>query len=88
MGKFSELKYFYAKNSSLEYWGLFQSRLHLTSSDKVVFEKSMSVLSILLGYRLKRKKRRKRVVLENRCEIFRDNSHQSLNNIKLYNDIS
>ena len=38
LGKFSELKYFYAKNSSLEYWGLFQGRLYLTSSGKVVFE--------------------------------------------------
>ena len=68
MGKFSELKYFYAKNSSLEYWGLFQGRPYLTSSDKLVVEKSMPVLSILLGYRLKRRKRRRRVVLENRCE--------------------
>ena len=48
----------------------------------------MSVLSILLGYQLKRRKRTKRVVLKNRCEIFRDNNHQSLyKNIKLYNDI-
>ena len=32
--------------------------------------------------------RRKRVVLKNRCEIFRDNNYQSLyENIKLYNDI-
>ena len=44
-----------------------------SSSDKVVFKKSMSVLSILLGYQLKRRKRRKRVVLKNRCKIFRDN---------------
>ena len=63
---------------------LFQGHLYLASSDKVVFEKSMSALSILL----KRRKRRKRVVLKNRCEIFRDNNHQSLyKNIKLYNDI-
>ena len=48
----------------------------------------MSVLSILLGYQLKRRKRRKTVVLKNHCEIFRDNNHQSLyKNIKLYNDI-
>ena len=45
------------------------------------------LLSILLGYQLKRRKRRKRVVLKNR-EIFRDNNYQSLyENIKLYNDI-
>ena len=76
------------KHSSLEYWGLFQGRLYFTSSDKVVFEKRMSVLSILLGYPLKRRKRRKRVVLNNRREIFRDNNHQGLyKNIKLYNDI-
>ena len=41
--KLSEFKYFYAKNSSLEYWGLFQGRLYLTTLDKVEFEKSMSV---------------------------------------------
>ena len=70
-GKFSELKHFYAKNSSLEHWGLFQGSLYFPSSNKVVFEKRMSV-SILLGYRLKRRKSRKRVVLKNRCEIFRD----------------
>ena len=38
---FSELKYFYAKNSSLEYKRLFQGHLvYFTSSDKVhvVFE--------------------------------------------------
>ena len=47
----------------------------------------MSVLSILFGYQLKRRKRRKRVVLNNR-EIFRDNNHQSsYKNIKLCNDI-
>ena len=47
----------------------------------------MSVISILLGYQLKRRKRRERVVLKNR-EIFRDNNHQSLyENIKLYNYI-
>ena len=66
---------------------LFQRRVYFKSSGKVVFEKSMSVLSILLGYQLKRRKRRKRVVLKN-CEIFRDNNHQSLyKNIKLCNDI-
>ena len=33
-------------------------------------------------------KRRKRVVLKNCCEVFRDKSHQSLyQNIKVYNDI-
>ena len=42
-GKFSELKHFYAKNSSSEHWGLFQGRVYFTSSNKVVFEKSMSV---------------------------------------------
>ena len=48
----------------------------------------MSVLSILSEYQLKRRKRRKRVVRKNRCEIFRDNNHQSFyKNIKLYNDI-
>jgi len=69
--------------------GLFQGCLYFTSSDKVVFERSMSVLlRISLGYRLKRRRRRKRVVLKNRGEIFRDNNHQSLyKNIKLYNDI-
>jgi len=66
---------------------LFQGRLYFTSSDKVVFEKSMSILvSISSGYQLKRRKRRKRVVLKNRCEIFRDNNHQRLHkNIKIYN---
>ena len=54
--------------------GLFRGLL--TSSDKVVFGKSMSVLSISLGYQLKRRERRKSVVLKNRC--FRDNNHQSL----------
>ena len=48
----------------------------------------MSVVSILLRYQLKRRKGRKRVVLKNCCEMFRDNNHQSLyKNIKLYNDI-
>ena len=72
-----------------EYWGLFQGHLYLTSSGKVVFEKSMtSVLSISLGYQLKRRKRRKSVVLKNRCKMIRDNNHQSLyTKIKLYNDI-
>ena len=71
-----------------EYWGLSQGHLYLTSSDKVVFEKSMSVLSVSLGYQLKRRERRKSVVLKNRCKIFRDNNHQSLyTKIKLYNDI-
>ena len=58
-----------------EYWGLLQGHLYLTSSDKVVFEKIMSVLSISLGY-------------QNRYKMFRDNNHQSLyKKIKLYNDI-
>ena len=71
-----------------EYWGLFQGHLYLTRSDEVVFENSMSVLSILLGYQLKRRERRKSTVLKNRCKIFRDNNHQSLyKKIKLYNYI-
>ena len=67
--------HFYAKIFPLEYWGLFQGHLYFTSSDKVVFEKSMSVLTILLGYQLKRRKRRKRGVLGNktiepiRCQL-------------------
>ena len=45
-------------------------------------------ISISLGYQLNRRKRRKRVVLKNRCEVFRDNNHQSLcKNIKLYENI-
>ena len=64
------------------------SNFYLTSSDKVVFGKSMSVLSISLGYQLKRRGRRKSVVLKNRFKMFRDNNHQSLyKKIKLYNDI-
>ena len=59
-----------------EYWGLFQGHLYLASSDKIVFEKSMSVLSIS-GYQLKRRQRRKSVVLRNRGKIFRDDNHQS-----------
>ena len=88
-----DLRLLYRKNRKKrcllkEYWGLFRGHLYLTSSDKVVFGKSMSVLSISLGYQLKRRERRKSVVLKNRCEIFRDNNHQSLNKkIKLYNDI-
>ena len=66
-----------------EYWGLFQGHLYLTSSDKVVFGKSMSVLSILLGYQLKRRERRKIVVLKNRCKIVK----VCTTKIKLYNDI-
>ena len=69
-GKFSELKHFYAKNSSLEHWGLFLGPLYFTSSNKVVLV--LVLLSILLGYRLKRRKSRKRVFLKNRREIFRD----------------
>ena len=56
----------------------------------MVFKKSMTaVLSISLGYLLKRRKRRKiDFVLKNCCEISRDNNHQSLyKSIKLYNDI-
>ena len=53
-----------------------------------LYSKRACLLSILLGYRLKRRNRRKRVVLKNRREIFRDKSHQSLyKNIKLYNNI-
>ena len=64
------------------------SSMYLTSSDKIVFEKRMSVLSISLGYQLNRRERRKSVVLKNRCKIFRDNNHQSLyKKIKVYNDI-
>ena len=76
------------RNSSLEYWGLFQGRPYLKSLDKVEFEKSISVYyKYLLGYQLKSRKRRKRVDLKNR-EIFRDNSHQSsYKNTELYNDI-
>ena len=71
-----------------EYWGLFQGHLYLTSSDKVVFEKSMPVLSFSLEYQLKRRERRKSVVLKNRCKIFWDNNHHSLyKKIKLYKDI-
>ena len=45
----------------------------------------MSVLSVSLGSQLKGRERRKGVVLENRCKIFKDNNHQSLyNKIKLY----
>ena len=41
-----------------------------------------------MGNQLKRRKRRKIIDLKNRCEIFRDNNHQSLyKNTKLYNDI-
>ena len=47
-------------------------------------QKEHGRLSISLGNQLKRGKRRKRVVLKNRCEIFRDNNHQSLHkNIKM-----
>ena len=67
---------------------MFQGHLYVTSSDKAVFGKSMSVLSISLGYQLERRERRKSVVLKNRCKMFRDNNHQSLyKKIKLYNDI-
>ena len=38
----------------------------------------MSVLSISLGYQLKKRERRKSVVLKNRCKMFRDYNHQSL----------
>ena len=64
-------------------------RSSVTILDKVEFEKSMSVYyKYLLGYQLKRRKRRKRVDLKNRCEIFRDNNHQSsYKKTKLYNDI-
>ena len=48
----------------------------------------MSVSRILLGYQLKKRKRRKRIVLKNHCGTFRDNNHQSLyKDIKVYNDI-
>ena len=56
-----DLRLLYRKNRKKrcllkEYWGLFQGHLYLTSSDKVVFGKSMSVLSISLGYQLKGEK--------------------------------
>ena len=36
----------------------------------------------------KKEKKRKSVVLKNRCKMFRDNNHQSLyKKMKLYNDI-
>ena len=64
------------------------SILYKFRKSSIDFEKSMSVLGILLGYQLERRKRRKRVFLKNRCETFRDNNHQSLyKNIKLYNDV-
>ena len=48
----------------------------------------MSVFKYSLGYKLKRKERRRSVVLKNRCKMFKDNNHQSLyKKIKLYNDI-
>ena len=47
----------------------------------------MSVLSISLGYQLKRRERRKSVGLKNRCKMFRENNHQSLyKNINPNND--
>ena len=54
---------------------MFQGRLYFKSLDKVVFKKSISVLSSSLRYQLKKRKRMKRVVLKNRCEIFGDNNH-------------
>ena len=63
-----------------EYWELFRGRLYITSSDKVVFKKSMSVCcKYFFRYPLKRTKRRKTDFdLKNCCEISRDNNHQSL----------
>ena len=69
---------------------MFQGHLYITSSDKVVFKKSMTVcFKYFFGISLKRTKRRKiDFVLKNCCEISRDNNHQSLcKSIKLYNDI-
>ena len=47
------------KNSSLEYWGLFQGRLYLTILDKVEFEKSMSVEAFVAISAKKEKKKEK-----------------------------
>ena len=58
-GKFSELKHFYAKNSSLEHWGLFQGPLYFTSSNKVAFEKSMSV-KYFVGISAKKEKKQEK----------------------------
>ena len=41
---------------------IFQGRLYFTSSEKVVFERSPSVSSISLGYQLKRRKGRRKLV--------------------------
>ena len=47
------------KNSSLEYWGLFQGRLYLTILDKVEFEKSMSV-KVFAGISAKKEKKKEK----------------------------
>ena len=73
-----------------EYWELFQGRLYITRSDKVVFKKSMTVcFKYVFGISNKEvKKKENTLVLKNYCEISRDNNHQSLyKSIKLYNDI-
>jgi len=41
---------------------IFQGRLYFTSSEKLVFERSPSVSSISLGYQLKRRKGRRKLV--------------------------
>ena len=57
-GKFSELKHFYAKNSSLEYGG-FSEVVYTLQVQTKWYSKRACLLSILLGYRLKRRERRK-----------------------------
>ena len=47
------------KNSSLEYWGLFQGRLYLTILDKVEFKKSMSV-EVFVGISAKKEKKKEK----------------------------
>ena len=47
--------------------GLLHGRLYFASSDKVV-----------LGYQPYKNEKKKERVMKNRCEIFRDNNHQSL----------
>ena len=69
-GKFSELKHFYAKNSSLEHWGLFQGPLYFTSSNKVVLEKSMSVKYFVGMSAKKEKKQEKKLLLGTKSSKF------------------
>ena len=53
------LRIFMQKNTSLEYWGLFQGRLYLTILDKVEFEKSMSV-EVFVGISAKKEKKKEK----------------------------